>query len=75
VRHFVTWARRYVIPGECDHGLGGRLIDAILADRDRSSTRTQKSPAGDKAARKAPNLAERDHLTRQAARLNARGRH
>jgi len=24
------------------------------------------------AARKAPNLAERDHLTRQAARLNAR---
>ncbi|MCX4571979.1 RNA polymerase subunit sigma-24 [Streptomyces sp. NBC_01571] len=26
------------------------------------------------AARKAPDLAERDHLTRQAARLNARGR-
>jgi len=46
-------------------------VAAHLHERDGDVTTAARLYA--EAARKAPNLAERDHLTRQAARLNARG--
>ncbi|MGK5678275.1 RNA polymerase sigma factor [Actinoplanes sp. URMC 104] len=45
-------------------------VAAHLHERDGDVARAARLYA--EAARKAPNLAERDHLTRQAARLNAR---
>ena len=45
-------------------------VAAHLHERDGDATTAARLYA--EAARKAPNLAERDHLTRQAARLNAR---
>ncbi len=77
---------RAVAVGEAD---GARAGLAALAEVDASVPRHAAVAAylherdGDpelaarlyvEAARLAPNLAERDHLTRQAARLNARGR-
>ncbi|MFJ5223210.1 RNA polymerase sigma factor [Streptomyces sp. NPDC088400] len=47
-------------------------VAAYLHERDGDLATAARLYA--EAARKAPNLAERDHLTRQAARLNARGR-
>ena len=47
-------------------------VAAHLHERDGDVTTAARLYA--EAARKAPNLAERDHLTRQAARLNARER-
>ena len=44
---------------------------AYLHERDGDLTTATQLYA--LAAEKAPNLAERDHLTRQAARLNAHG--
>jgi predicted RNA polymerase sigma factor len=44
-------------------------VAAYLHERDGDPTSAARLYA--EAARKAPNLAERDHLTRQAARLNA----
>lgn len=46
-------------------------VAAYLHERDGDLATAARLYA--EAARKAPNLAERDHLTRQAARLNARG--
>ncbi|MFE2034682.1 RNA polymerase sigma factor [Streptomyces scopuliridis] len=46
-------------------------VAAYLHERDGDLTTAARLYA--EAAQKAPNLAERDHLTRQAARLNARG--
>src|SRR5205807_10396056 len=45
-------------------------VAAYLHERDGDLATAARLYA--EAARKAPNLAERDHLTRQAARLNAR---
>jgi RNA polymerase sigma factor (sigma-70 family) len=45
-------------------------VSAYLHERDGDLTTAARLYA--EAAQKAPNLAERDHLTRQAARLNAR---
>ncbi|WP_184574459.1 RNA polymerase sigma factor [Streptomyces zagrosensis] len=45
-------------------------VAAYLHERDGDLTKAARLYA--EAAQKAPNLAERDHLTRQAARLNAR---
>lgn len=45
-------------------------VAAYLHERDGDPERAAQLYA--EAARKAPNLAERDHLTRQAARLNSR---
>jgi hypothetical protein len=45
-------------------------VAAYLHERDGDLAKAARLYA--EAARKAPNLAERDHLTRQAARLNAR---
>ena len=45
-------------------------VAAYLHERDGDLTPAARLYA--EAAHKAPNLAERDHLTRQAARLNAR---
>ena len=47
-------------------------VAAYLHERDGDLTTAARLYA--EAAQKAPNLAERDHLTRQAARLNARER-
>jgi hypothetical protein len=44
-------------------------VAAYLHERDGDLETAARLYA--EAARKAPNLAERDHLTRQAARLNA----
>ncbi|MYV51747.1 RNA polymerase subunit sigma-24, partial [Streptomyces sp. SID3212] len=44
-------------------------VAAYLHERDGDPVTAARLYA--EAARKAPNLAERDHLTRQAARLNA----
>ena len=81
----VVRLNRAVAVGEAD---GPRAGLAALAAVDRSLPRHRAVAAylhkrdGDlataaqlyaEAARLAPNLAERDHLTRQAARLNARG--
>ena len=82
----VVRLNRAVAVGEAD---GPRAGLAALADVDRacpvtrrprptctSGTATRDTAARlyAEAARAATNLAERDHLTRQAARLNARGR-
>lgn len=48
-------------------------VAAYLHERDGDLETAARLYA--EAARKAPHLAERDHLTRQAARLNAPGRH
>jgi predicted RNA polymerase sigma factor len=48
-------------------------VAAYLHERDGDLATAARLYA--EAAQKAPNLAERDHLTRQAARLNARGTH
>jgi RNA polymerase sigma factor (sigma-70 family) len=48
-------------------------VAAYLHERDGDVATAARLYA--EAARKAPNLAERDHLTRRAARLNARRRH
>jgi hypothetical protein len=45
-------------------------VAAYLHERDGDLATAARLYA--EAAQKAPNLAERDHLTRQAARLNAR---
>ncbi len=45
-------------------------VSAYLHERDGDVVTAARLYA--EAAHKAPNLAERDHLTRQAARLNAR---
>jgi hypothetical protein len=45
-------------------------VAAYLYERDGDLATAARLYA--EAAQKAPNLAERDHLTRQAARLNAR---
>ena len=45
-------------------------VAAYLTERDGDLTTAARLYV--EAARKAPDLAERDHLTRQAARLNAR---
>jgi len=47
-------------------------VAAYLHERDGDLTTAAHLYAS--AARQAPNLAERDHLTRQAARLNAESR-
>jgi predicted RNA polymerase sigma factor len=47
----------------------GRLVPP--AQQDRGLWNTRLIAAGVDAARQAPSLPERDHLTRQAARLNA----
>jgi hypothetical protein len=47
-------------------------VAAYLHERDGNLATAARLYA--EAAQKAPNLAERDHLTRQAARLNARRR-
>jgi hypothetical protein len=47
-------------------------VAAYLHERDGDLATAARLYA--EAAQKAPNLAERDHLTRQAARLNARER-
>jgi hypothetical protein len=46
-------------------------VAAYLHERDGDLTTAAQLYT--EAAQKAPNLAERDHLTRQAARLNTRG--
>ena len=48
-------------------------VAAYLHERDGDLPMAARLYA--EAARRAPNLAERDHLTRQAARLNTRARH
>ncbi|MEV1053774.1 DUF6596 domain-containing protein [Streptomyces sp. NPDC049887] len=48
-------------------------VAAYLHERDGDLAKAARLYA--EAAHEAPNLAERDHLTRQAARLNARRRH
>ncbi|MFJ3876000.1 RNA polymerase sigma factor [Streptomyces sp. NPDC090077] len=82
----VVRLNRAVALGEADGPRAGLAALAALDDalpRHTAVAAYLHERAGDlgaaallyaEAARKAPNLAERDHLTRQAARLNARGR-
>ncbi|EME65940.1 ECF subfamily RNA polymerase sigma factor [Rhodococcus ruber BKS 20-38] len=82
----VVRLNRAVAVGEADGPRAGLVALAALDDslpRHTAVAAYLHERAGDPAtaallyaaaARKAPNLAERDHLTRQAARLNARAR-
>ncbi|MGW3466152.1 RNA polymerase subunit sigma-24, partial [Streptomyces olivaceoviridis] len=59
---------------ELDHSLPRHTaVAAYLHERDGDLETAARLYA--EAAHHAPHLAERDHLTRQAARLNARRRH
>ncbi|WP_280913390.1 DUF6596 domain-containing protein [Streptomyces sp. SAI-208] len=83
----VVRLNRAVAVGEADGPRAGLAALAAVEDtlpRHAAAAAYLHERAGDpataarlyaEAARKAPNLAERDYLTRQAARLNSRSRH
>src|SRR5213078_3132771 len=65
----VARLNRAVAVGEADGPRAGLAAAAELDERDGDPVTAARLYA--EAARAAPNLPERDHLTRQAARLNA----